>query len=117
MFYDRNITAETCTLLRIEVKKKKKITICYRQVARCANGKNPICSVLWNAFDLVFDLDPVFRIFFRLFAADIKLFREDEASTEDNRGLLTHIAKTYVEEDILQLRICLSTIVRVRALI
>lgn len=100
-----------------EYRWKKKITIRCRQVARCANGKNPIRSVLSNAFDLPFDLDPAFRIFRRLFAADIKPFREDEASTEHNRRLLTHIAKTYVEEDILQLRIWLSTIVRVRVLI
>lgn len=118
VFYDRNDCRNSherlflpynrsSTLADRGEKKKKKITICYRKVARCANGKNPICRIFSNAIDLVFNLDPVFRIFFRLFAADINMFR----------GSFVHIAKPYVEEDILQLRIWLSTIVRVRVLI
>lgn len=82
--YDRNDCRNLHRpLLRIEVKKKKKKRndlLAKSCTDGCANGK--------RTRYVLFFLDPVFPIFFRLFAADIESFREDEASTEGNRGSL-----------------------------
>ena len=79
--YDRNDCRNLHRPLSwIEVKKKKK---------RFVGGKLHQWLRQWQKTRYVlFFLDPVFPIFFRLFAADIEPFREDEASTEGNRGSL-----------------------------